>query len=88
VARRIATLFRIKANKVLDRADDPREVLDYSYERQVEMRAKVRRGVADVATSRKRLELQAGQLQASPSVASTAGGHLLRSMLEDQGGCQ
>ncbi len=58
-------LFRIKANKALDRAEDPREVLDYSYERQVEMLAKVRRGVADVATSRKRLELQVGQLQAS-----------------------
>src|SRR6266511_2153793 len=65
VGRRIAMLFRIKANKVLDRAEDPREVLDYSYERQVEMLAKVRRGVADVATSRKRLELQVGQLQAS-----------------------
>src|SRR6266511_3296683 len=65
VARRIAMLFRIKANKALDKAEDPREVLDYSYERQVEMLAKVRRGVADVATSRKRLELQAAQLQAS-----------------------
>src|SRR6266511_1814252 len=65
VGRRIAMLFRIKANKVLDKAEDPREVLDYSYERQVEMLAKVRRGVADVATSRKRLELQAAQLQAS-----------------------
>ena len=65
VTRRIAMLFRIKANKALDRAEDPREVLDYSYERQVEMLAKVRRGVADVATSRKRLELQASQLQAS-----------------------
>jgi phage shock protein A len=65
VARRIAMLFRIKANKALDRAEDPREVLDYSYQRQVEMLVKVRRGVADVATSRKRLELQSGQLQAS-----------------------
>lgn len=65
VARRIAMLFRIKASKVLDRAEDPREVLDYSYQRQVEMLAQVRRGVADVATSRKRLQLQAGRLQAS-----------------------
>ena len=56
--RRIATLFRVKANKALDRAEDPREVLDYSYEQQLEMVNKVRRGVADVATSRKRVELQ------------------------------
>jgi phage shock protein A len=65
IARRLADLFHIKANKALDRAEDPREVLDYSYEKQLEMLTKVRRGVADVATSRKRLELQLTQLQQS-----------------------
>ena len=40
-------------------AEDPRETLDYCYEQQLELLQKVRRGVADVATSRKRLELQA-----------------------------
>jgi len=64
VMNRMAMIFRAKANKAIDRAEDPRETLDYSYERQVEMLQKVRRGVADVATSRKRLELQLGQLQA------------------------
>jgi DNA-binding XRE family transcriptional regulator len=43
--------------------EDPREALDYSYQRQLEALTRVRRGVADVATSRKRLELQAGQLE-------------------------
>jgi len=61
--KRISLIFRAKANKALDRAEDPRETLDYSYQRQVEMLAKVRRGVADVATSRKRVELQLNQLQ-------------------------
>jgi len=65
IARRLAQLFRVKANQALDRAEDPREVLDYSYERQLEMLTKVRRGVADVATSRKRLELQLDQLNAA-----------------------
>lgn len=65
IARRLALLFKVKANKALDRAEDPREVLDYSYQRQTEMLAKVRRGLADVATSRKRVELQAVQLQQS-----------------------
>ncbi|MGW5723404.1 PspA/IM30 family protein [Amycolatopsis sp. NPDC003865] len=65
IARRLALLFKVKANKALDRAEDPREVLDYSYQRQTEMLAQVRRGLADVATSRKRLELQARQLQQS-----------------------
>jgi phage shock protein A len=65
IARRLALLFRVKANKVLDRAEDPREVLDYSYERQVEMLTQVRRGMADVATSRKRIEIQLSQLEQS-----------------------
>ena len=65
IGRRIAALFRVKADKALDRAEDPREVLDYSYEQQLEMVVKVRRGVADVATSRKRVELQLTQLQLS-----------------------
>ncbi|WP_030587814.1 PspA/IM30 family protein [Streptomyces anulatus] len=65
ISQRIATLFRVKANKALDKAEDPREVLDYSYEQQREMLQRVRRGVADVATSRKRVELQVSQLRQS-----------------------
>ncbi|GHF98455.1 phage shock protein A [Streptomyces albogriseolus] len=65
ITHRIATLFRIKADKALDRAEDPREVLDYSYEQQLQMLQRVRRGVADVSTSRKRVELQVNQLQQS-----------------------
>jgi phage shock protein A len=61
--QRISLIFRAKANKALDRAEDPRETLDYSYQRQLELLANVRRGVADVATSRKRVELQVAQLQ-------------------------
>jgi phage shock protein A len=61
--KRISTIFRAKANSALDRAEDPRETLDYSYQRQLEMLTKVKRGVADVATSRKRVELQINQLQ-------------------------
>lgn len=62
---RLLMLFRAKASKVLDRAEDPRETLDYSYEKQLEMLQQVRRGVADVATSKKRLELQAAKLEQS-----------------------
>lgn len=43
--------------------EDPREALDYSYQRQLEHLTKVRRGVADVATSRKSTELQISQLE-------------------------
>jgi phage shock protein A len=61
--KRISLIFRSKASKALDRAEDPRETLDYSYQKQIELLSKVRRGVADVATSRKRVELQANQLE-------------------------
>jgi phage shock protein A len=61
--QRMSLIFRSKANKALDRAEDPRETLDYSYQRQLDLLAKVRRGVADVATSRKRVELQINQLE-------------------------
>lgn len=63
VMKRLSLIFRSKANKALDRAEDPRETLDYSYQRQLELLSKVRRGVADVATSRKRVELQIKQLE-------------------------
>ena len=60
--QRIKLIFKAKASKALDRAEDPRETLDYSYSKQLEMLQRVRRGVVDVASSRKRLELQQQQL--------------------------
>ncbi len=63
VVKRVSLIFKAKANRALDRMEDPRETLDYSYQRQLEMLTQVRRGVADVATSRKRLELQMNSLQ-------------------------
>jgi phage shock protein A len=63
VMKRVSMIFRAKANKALDRMEDPRETLDYSYQRQLEMLTQVRRGVADVATSRKRVELQMNSLR-------------------------
>jgi phage shock protein A len=65
VMKRVSLVFKSKANKALDRMEDPRETLDYSYQQQLELLQKVRRGVADVATSRKRVELQINQLQLS-----------------------
>src|SRR6476660_4673464 len=63
--KRMSIIFKAKANKALDRAEDPRETLDYSYEKQLELLQQVRRGVADVATSKKRLELQSAKLEGS-----------------------
>jgi len=65
LTKRLSTILKAKASKALDKAEDPRETLDYSYQRMLEQLTQVRRGVADVATSRKRLELQASQLTQS-----------------------
>ena len=63
VFKRMSSIFQAKANKALDKAEDPRETLDLSYEKQLEQLTKVRKSVADVATARKRIELQAAELQ-------------------------
>lgn len=61
---RLRTIFRSKANRVLDRVEDPRETLDDSYEQQVKMLQQVRRGLAEVATAKKRIELQGQEMGA------------------------
>ncbi|OEU88273.1 phage-shock protein [Streptomyces abyssalis] len=81
--KRMGMIFRAKANKALDRAEDPRETLDYSYQKQLELLQKVRRGVADVATSRKRLELQMSQLQGQSSKLEEQGKKALALGRED-----
>jgi len=59
---RMAAIIAAKMNKLIGAAEDPRETLDYSYEKQLELLQNVKRGVAEVATSKKRLELQKANL--------------------------
>lgn len=80
---RFLTLFRVKANKALDRAEDPRETLDYSYERQVDLLQEMRRGIAEVATARKRIELQKNQLEQSAGRLTTQAEQALQTDRED-----
>src|ERR1039458_9505659 len=61
--KRVQTIFQAKANDALNKAEDPRQTLDLSYEQQLENVTKVKRAVADVATARKRVEIQAEQLK-------------------------
>jgi phage shock protein A len=79
----MSMIFKSKANKALDRMEDPRETLDYSYQRQLEMLQKVRRGVADVATSRKRLELQIQNLENQQNKLTDQGRKALQVGRED-----
>src|SRR5207247_3471841 len=61
--QRTMTIIKAKYSKLLNRAEKPSETLDYSYEKQLESLQNVKRGVADVVTAKKRLELQTQQLE-------------------------
>ena len=62
---RMATVVKSKMNRILDNAEDPRETLDYSYEKQLELLRNVKRGVVEMVTAKRRLELQASKVQAN-----------------------
>ncbi|MDY0386353.1 MAG: PspA/IM30 family protein [Methanolobus sp.] len=62
---RMGTVIKSKMNKLVNRMEDPRETLDYSYEKQLELLQDVKRGVAEVTTSKKRLQLQRSKLSQS-----------------------
>jgi len=83
IFERIALVFKSKANKALDKYEDPRETLDYSYQKQLELLQNVRRGVADVATSRKRVELQANKMSSEVDRLQSAAQRALESNRED-----
>jgi len=52
---RLATFYRIRANAALDKAEDPGQVLDYSYSKQLEQLQNLKRSIAEVVTNEKRL---------------------------------
>jgi phage shock protein A len=62
---RLTATIKAKISKVLDMFEDPRETLDYSYKRQLELQTEVKKGVANVITSKKRLELQKNKLESN-----------------------
>ena len=63
--KRFFMIVKAKISKLLDHAEDPNETLDYSYEKQLELLQNVKRGVADVVTAKKRLEMQTQTLEQS-----------------------
>src|SRR6202047_3813760 len=87
---RMSTVVKAKVSKLLDRAEDPAETLDYSYSKQIEQLQNVKKGIADVVTAKKRLQMQESSLQQSGVKLDTqarqalAGGHedLARAALE------
>jgi phage shock protein A len=62
VFSRLMNFFRIRTSAMLDKAEDPGQVMDYSYGKQLEQLQQLRRSIADVVTQEKRLEMQRTQL--------------------------
>jgi phage shock protein A len=59
---RISTVIKQKVNTILDKHEDPREALEYSFVKQRELLNKLRRDMAEVITAKKRLEIQKAKL--------------------------
>ncbi len=62
---RASTIIKAKFSALLGRAENPNETLDYSYEKQLQSLQNVKRGVADVVTAKKRLQIQTQGLEQS-----------------------
>lgn len=60
---RLVNVFRMRASSALDKVEDPGQVMDYSYGKQLEQLQQLKRSIADVVTQEKRLELQQSQLK-------------------------
>src|SRR5215204_4659916 len=62
---RFSTVVKAKISRMLDRAEDPAETLDYSYQQQLESLQNVKKGIADVVTAKKRLQMQSQKIEGS-----------------------
>lgn len=83
ILSRTTTIFKAKMNKLLNRAENPAEILDYSYEKQVELLRNVKRGIVEVTTAKRRLEMQAAQIQQNVANADDQARRALAAGRED-----
>src|SRR3954467_7838973 len=83
---RMSTVIKAKISKMLDRAEDPGETLDYGHEKPVEALQSVKKGIADVVTSKKRLQMQSQKLEQSVVKLDTQARQALSQGREDLAG--
>ena len=80
---RMSTIVKSKMNRILDSAEDPRETLDYSYEKQLEMLRNVKRGVVEMVTAKRRIQQQASTVQANMTKLDSQARQALEAGRED-----
>ena len=83
VLSRMSTVVKAKMNRLLDNAENPSESLDYAYEKQREMLRNVKRGVVDMVTTKRRLQIQAQKVQANISTVENQARQALAAGRED-----
>jgi phage shock protein A len=62
IVNRLGTVIVSKLSKIVEGMEDPREILDYSYEEQLTMLKAVKRGIVEVSASKQSLITQKGKL--------------------------
>jgi phage shock protein A len=80
---RASLIVKSKFSRLLNRAENPNETLDYSYEQMQTQLQNVKRGVADVVTAKKRLELQTQKLEQNVVKLETQARQALAANRED-----
>ena len=80
---RMSTIVRAKMTRIMDNAEDPRETLDFAYEKQREMLRNVKRGVVEMVTTKRRLELQASKVRESVSTLDNQARQAMSANRED-----
>lgn len=80
---RTRSIVQAKLNTLISGAEDPRETLDYSYEKQRDLLQQVQRGLIEVTTAKRRLQLQAAQLDAGIKTADDQARRALAAGRED-----
>ena len=80
---RMSTVVQARIEKIMGRMEDPREILDLSYEKQLKLLQDVKRGVAEVTTSKKRMEMQKAKLQMNLNKLDSQARDALQARRED-----
>ena len=77
------SIFKAKANELAEKMENPNEMLDYSLEKQTDLINKLRRDIAQVVTSKKRLEMQKAKLETNMTTLEQQARRSLESGRED-----
>src|SRR5713101_1821820 len=83
LGKRLRLIFEMKGNEALDAAEDPTQVMNLSYEKQLEQVQNLRRAIAQVMTEEKHIELLEQQTQAQADHLTTQAQQTLQMGHED-----